>query len=218
MHSSFKCFNIVCTEVLSLSRWCLTRMRVLWNGDAFLFVFDLGICILWTTRLAASLACQNDLIAFTWTFNWHLIESKCDVNWHELNSSRFDVRIASHRCAYVIYIHCSFIYWENRYDFCYVFLWKSFFTISKANSFHETWSQPLNGCCLFVCYHQIGSDSTENKTTKQKKKPTRCLMLETTLIKINSFILGCCCCCCCVHFVAGISFIPMNFMYFNLWL
>lgn len=54
---------------------------------------------------------QNGLIAFTPTFNWRLIESKCDVNWREfvwiwLMRARFLHSLGNdknyiHKCVYI---------------------------------------------------------------------------------------------------------------------
>lgn len=165
---SFKRF-FVWIEVVSLFYWF--HVDVWWERECFETVMHFSSCSIAAfayceqhSSQSVSLACQNDLIAFTWKFNWHLIESKCDVNWHEF-VSKFDVRIASHR-AYVTQTLCSSIYWENRYDLCYIFLLKSFFTISAANLFHETWSQQLK-CLLFVI---IESEVTQPKIKRPKQK------------------------------------------------
>lgn len=132
-------------------------------------------------------------VALTVHFNWHLIESKCDVNWHEFVE---------------IWCNTHFMQFDSssmRLQAVSRFIGKtvmiSVITFSIEIIFHHRMRLPTIHSRLYSTYHKIGNDSTEHKTKwrekhkQNNKKPTRYLMLETTLIKINSFILGLSICC-----------------------
>lgn len=157
-------YKLYCVSFHWIHVGCLMRMRVL--SDAFLFAYfpcivSQSICIFSTQ---SRWHVENALIALTVKFNWHLIESKCDVNWHEF------VEIWCTRISLSIWLcsDCSDLLGKPLWFLLY-FLLKSFFTIYAyvRTSLDERQYDRMNVCCKR--YHKIGNDSTENKRITQNK-------------------------------------------------